>query len=198
MRYLSFGANCQPAYQLRRITGQTEAYFFDWLVTHHDALIKVLTHGPDRLLERSELVNNGKTVLDDSTGLRFYAHDFSNTNGIISPGFTTELASVRDKYMRRWQRTLELIRSCPNLCIVRLYLHCSDEEIRQQTTEIEGVVQQLSPTGAVSFLWVTTNASPLPNSASVATTPERWQGDDMSWDRIITPGSRPIFRSFQA
>src|SRR3954467_14056898 len=64
-RLISLGNFCQTAYQLRRITGDERASFFDWLVTPADALVRVLEADFAGVFEPANLA-----LTEDGTGVR--------------------------------------------------------------------------------------------------------------------------------
>ena len=56
MRFIALGADCQPAYQIRRLRGETIPLFFDWLVTPIRSVMPLIESGfadaftPERLI----------------------------------------------------------------------------------------------------------------------------------------------------
>lgn len=200
---VSLGVNCQVAHQIRRATGQREAFFFDWIVTEHAALLKATPLHFTSILESEnlQLATNRKSVLDLGSGLRFYLHDFPSKDGVIDPE-TLEASGVaiRDKYLRRAERTRSLLLSGSPVVLVRYVHGPSPDVLMQQRSEIMDAFRRNYPQGNLSFLWVT-------DSDAVAATlgipcappsPLGWTGDNAAWDRAFTfAPNLPVHRQIE-
>jgi hypothetical protein len=187
---VSLGTNCQVAHQIRRITGQREAFFFDWIVTEHDALLRSAALQFQALLapKNLQLATNGKSVLDAATGLRFYLHDFPSTNGMIDPDRLEENASVvREKYLRRAGRTRSLLACGEPVLLVRYLVGQPADVCAQQRDDITRAFRHHYPEVNVRFLWVTDS----PDVAAALgihcapPSPLGWTGDDVAWDMAL-------------
>src|SRR5262249_39680549 len=97
---ISLGLSCQPAAHIRDMLGQTEAYFFDWLVTEPEALRATIERNFEVLLEPTKLRYSDARriqILDPTTGLLFQ-HDFPADGDVIRPDYADHVEDVRGKY----------------------------------------------------------------------------------------------------
>ena len=195
MIYLSFGASCQPAYQIRRVTGDPVAYFFDWLITTREALRYCLREfDPDSFLAREpELCDGNMRVLDSASGIKFQ-HDFPSQAGRIDPMLIApSVAAVREKYLRRRER---LLAKLAGNCVAIRYewggaSFAANE--RQAMTSFRGSFEGL-PGGQRLFVLASEDVSAtrveddqLYFRLAKYAGPEgdRWKGDDASWNALF-------------
>ena len=100
---VSVGGDCQPAHQLRRITGLQQAHVFDWLLVRADGVARLLDAGFADWLQPADLSLQAQPyacVNDARYGAQFL-HDFA-----LHEDFLQDLARVRAKYevlVQRWQ-----------------------------------------------------------------------------------------------
>lgn len=100
---VSVGGDCQPAHQIRRITGRHEAHVFDWLLLDAAGAARLIACdfegwlAPETLSLHSQPFGH---VHDAAYGVRFL-HDFP-----LDAGFMAHAGAVRGKYMalaERWR-----------------------------------------------------------------------------------------------
>lgn len=181
---ISLGANCQAAYQIRRVLGVEVAYVFDWLVISPSAAAEAIRAdfrvplGADRLELRHD------HILDRPTGTRF-VHDFP-----IDPGFLDHLPRVRDKYEFLGARTAEAAQRDPLFVMTAVKPH----KVRRVTDALTDVL------GARWRLLIANggdaSSEPIDNVTfcRLGETQHqhgRWRGDDAGWEaafRAVIPG----------
>ena len=141
MRYekaVSVGVSCQPAKQIRTLLGQTEAYFFDWLISPLPAVLCALENDFSNILQSENLsyTDHRKIRLRDAANGLEYQHDFPIDRDnpdplqreVILPDFASHAALARDKYARRLQRTNAAMESGAPVLMVRYVNARSDLE----------------------------------------------------------------------
>lgn len=101
-RVISVGMGCGPASMLKHYYLRDASYPFDWLTTPIDSLIEQLESDFSHFLLSSDTlsrrVNNARYIFDSASGISLQ-HDFT-PNGSLE----IELPSVREKYLRRYNR----------------------------------------------------------------------------------------------
>lgn len=103
---VSVGGDCQPAYQIRRITGRHEAHVFDWLLVRAEGVAQLIDSGFEGWLQTPALSLEAQPyahVRDAAYNVHFL-HDFP-----LAPGFEAEAGRVRAKYevlVHRWRMLL--------------------------------------------------------------------------------------------
>jgi hypothetical protein len=151
---MSLGAACQVAYQIKRHF-QQPTFFFDWVVTSHNALISIIKNNfPDVLTGQIEIADKREIfVRDRSTGLLFYDHDFPlDESKKISPGFGDIVPQVREKYKRRSDRMKQILESDKDILLIR---HTYNEfPADAQRFEVETLFRTIYTHANIEFLWV--------------------------------------------
>ncbi|CAN5715132.1 hypothetical protein BH11PSE13_BH11PSE13_11000 [soil metagenome] len=101
---VSVGGDCQPAHQIRRITGHDEAHFFDWLMIGAEGAARLIEEDFDGFLgdarELALIRVPHASVRESRYGARLL-HDLPLTDD-----FPTHIETVRQKYAfltRRWR-----------------------------------------------------------------------------------------------
>lgn len=155
-KVISLGLTCAPAAHIRDYFPQPEAYFFDWLITQHDPLVRTLEADFAGLLVPQNLSVDEKRmrVIDAANGLQ-YQHDFPKEAEIIIPDFSQSADKVRDKYEFLARRTKDLFASGANLLMVRFTKvdrRVFEAEYRRRITSL---LSEKYPRSSFSFLWIT-------------------------------------------
>lgn len=103
---VSVGGDCQPAHQIRRITGRHEAHVFDWLLVRADGVARLIDSGFDGWLQTGALSLETQPYahIRDAAHNVHFLHDFP-----LEPGFEADADRVRAKYgvlVQRWHLLL--------------------------------------------------------------------------------------------
>lgn len=184
-KFISIGQACPCAYHIRRVTGQREAHFFDWIVTSHKALMDALPLKFSELLPADRLRRFPTHLLDESTGLRFYAHDFPGDHrGHIRDDYAEHVDAVREKYLRRAERTQALFTSGNPVVVVRYGQDTPMTKFEGEIREIKSAFARLYPDGNFRYLWLS-HFSSIHGDVFQAPETDRWQGSDAAWDRAL-------------
>lgn len=73
---VSLGRACQPAYQLRRLTGSESAHVFDWIITTDAGLIHWIESDLRGFFARDRLVTSQSGVVIDEATQTQFIHEF--------------------------------------------------------------------------------------------------------------------------
>lgn len=192
---VGLGYHCESTYQLRRITGQDRAHFFDWLDLDLVAVREIIAADFADVLRPglSEPFSNGLCVRDRGSNIRFF-HDFHAPAGTpLTPALIVEQhPAVREKFAYladRW-RALTVSRSRV------LYVHhdAFDESGPGDLAALHGLLRSRYPDHTFDLLWLRRtppeDAAVLPPGvtwSTVAAQPGRWEGSDAAWDAALAP-----------
>jgi hypothetical protein len=87
-KVISLGHSCTPAYHIRKLLNQQEAYFFDWLVVPPPALLFLVKNGLMKLFNKPKFAihepGNKRyiTVIQTELKVIFY-HEFKKEKGLL-------------------------------------------------------------------------------------------------------------------
>ncbi|WP_411080498.1 DUF1796 family putative cysteine peptidase [Streptomyces sp. cmx-18-6] len=192
---VGLGYHCESTYQLRRVTGQERAHFFDWLDLDLDSVARTIEADFANVLRPglSEPFSNGLCVRDRGSGIRFF-HDFhAPPDAPLTPALIAgQHPAVREKFAclaARW-RALTASRSRV------LYVHhdAFDESRAADLAALHGLLRSRYPGHAFDLLWLRRTApedtAALPPGVTwgaVAAQPGRWEGSDAAWDAALAP-----------
>lgn len=98
---VSIGSNCEVTWNLRNHFGLSDAYPFDWWITPHNALLKLLENRLGGLFEASNLyIPDDKSTVVDRYYNIMYHHDFSRDENhkIDINAIEPQLAHLKEKY----------------------------------------------------------------------------------------------------
>ena len=134
---ISLGESCTVAHQIE-INKLTNAYYpFDWNLTFTvDSIIYALEHKFEQFLVAKNLVNRENHKIHDIVYDIWLVHDFPLKQKIIHDGSTYSyivenwqdfIEEVRQKYLRRVQRFLDLKNYSGKLIFIRI--NCSHESV---------------------------------------------------------------------
>lgn len=157
MDFIPLGSTCSVAYQMQQLGLRTCAYPFDWLrVESLKDITNVLrnnftdfvtscekTSESDKFpisktddFPRIDQERNVSIIMKNKYNMKFY-HDFDNN---------TDLNQINEKYKRRIERFMDIIRSSCKICFVRDELKVNkltDEMIDEFISEIHKINPQL-------------------------------------------------------
>ena len=195
MQLLSLGYDCKVAWQIRRHSGQDQAFFFDWLMTPPDALSVLLGRDEDLLRDgRWELIKDDCCLRDLDTGLMFM-HEFpavpvvggEQSHRILPELVSSHLPVARAKFAYLRRKTLELLRGSPDLLLVRADEVATLDEAMEQANRMRRLFLPINP--RLKFAVASTL---IPASGAVADTlifktepGEDWRGGHASWSQLF-------------
>lgn len=119
MQFISIGRGCNVKYQINRHCKNSETLFFDWLGTDMDTVISVLQcKNINDILTYDNIIRDPKTnlgsrVLIKSLPYCVSIHDFKLDFS------DKEIYNFLNKYKRRYERIIEIIKSNKKLCFIR-------------------------------------------------------------------------------
>ena len=191
-RLISLGRHCQTAFQIRRYTGDTTTFFFDWARTLFPDLLHILRSNFAESLDLSnlELAEGDTVVRDRATGL-LYRHLFSHnpvTDRIEAETIPHEFAMRRAKHdflVDRWRSVVQ----------EETILFIRHDELDPE--EIDDLYATLiACTGKSSFLLVLSPAhNPIAPARDgilvrggfpIPSGHDNWKGLDLLWDKLFT------------
>lgn len=201
---VGLGYHCETTYQLRRITGNESAHFFDWLDLELESVVEAIADDFAHVLRPGQVepFSDGLCALDRGSDIRFF-HDFRPADGrpLTQDDIDRQLDSVRAKFTALAERWRALAASEAKV----LYVHhdAFDESTARDLNRLRQVIATAHPRQRFSLLWLrrTPPADPVLLSAgitwgTVTESPGRWEGDDAQWDEVfsavpLSRGPRP-------
>lgn len=191
-RCVGLGYHCESTHQIRRITGDDRAHFFDWLDLDFESVVETIADGFANVLRPGmvEPFSDGLCALDRGSDIRFF-HDFRSSSGstLSRQDIESQLGSVRAKFAALADRWRTLAGSSARV----LYVHhdAFDELAPADLRRLRLVIATAHPGHRFDLLWL--RRTPPDNTAAdalgpgiawgtVAAAPGRWQGDDDQWD----------------
>ncbi|MFB9518947.1 papain-like cysteine peptidase [Streptomyces cremeus] len=190
---VGLGYHCESTHQIRRITGDARAHFFDWLDLDYASVLALLdTDFRDVLLPGgSEPFSDGRCAHDRGTGVRFF-HEFRPAAGdrLTQADIDRQLPAVREKFLSLAERWRTRTRSGERT----LYVHhdAFDELTDADVARLPELLAQRFPGHRSAVLWLRrtppASVAALPPGVVWDTVPEapgRWQGSDADWDRVF-------------
>ncbi|MFD4116794.1 DUF1796 family putative cysteine peptidase [Streptomyces niveus] len=191
---VGLGYHCETTYQLRRITGNESAHFFDWLDLDFDAVVETITEDFAHVLRPGQVepFSDGLCALDRGSDIRFF-HDFAPSEGrlLTQDDIDRQLDGVRAKFMALAERWRALAASSAHV----LYVHhdAFDECATRDLARLRHTIATAHPGQRFSLLWLRRTppadaADLAPGIAwgTVAEAPGRWEGDDAQWDEVFS------------
>lgn len=193
---VGLGYHCETTYQLRRITGNDSAHFFDWLDLELESVVEAISDDFAHVLRPGQVepFSDGLCALDRGTDIRFF-HDFRPADGrLLTQGdIDRQLDAVRAKFTALAERWRALAASPAHV----LYVHhdAFDESTARDLNRLRQVIATAHPGQRFSLLWLrrTPPADPAVLSPGItwgtvaeARDPDRWEGDDAQWDKAFS------------
>lgn len=186
---VSVGGDCQPAHQIRRITGLHHAHVFDWLLVRADGVAALLESdfaewlAPDTLFLEAEPYAH---VRDARYGVQFL-HDFA-----LQPDFLRGLPQVRAKYealVQRWRQLMDADAAV-------LFVWKGDEGA-PAVARIARALQRARGGRPSHLLALRSDVEEAPwqlpgisNRFMRQPEPYAWTGEDAAWDALFESGPR--------
>ncbi|WP_037801990.1 DUF1796 family putative cysteine peptidase, partial [Streptomyces sp. NRRL F-5135] len=192
-RCVGLGYHCESTHQIRRITGDDRAHFFDWLDLEFESVVETIAGDFSGVLRPGmvEPFSDGHCALDRGTDIRFF-HDFRPSSGraLSQSDIDSQLPAVRAKFVALADRWRGLADSPARV----LYVHhdAFDEVTAADLRRLRLVIATAHPGHRFDLLWLR-RTPPVDAEAlgpgitwgTVAEVPGRWQGDDAAWDAVF-------------
>lgn len=199
----SLGERCMTAHQMRLNKLRSESNPFDWLITSDiNAIVDTLLNDWRQFFLKENLVIQNKgpehtTVMDSATGF-ISLHDF-----IVNKPFDEEYDKFTDKYTRRINRFMDLIRSSQSILFVRTNATEFDIDNLQRLT-------MLNPHAKIDFLIVNTTDTTVVKSIpskyenvhiyEISNQPDLaydvWMGNHAHWKEVLSHYSLIGYQDF--
>jgi len=194
---VGLGQHCESTYQIRRITGQENAHFFDWLEIDLVFVQQAIETDFRGLLRpgRMALTTDGQGAVDLDAGIEFY-HEFTARPGaeLTVADVEEQLPVVQEKMAFLATRWREMVTSQARVLYVRQ--DANGVESVADLRLLRDTIADRYPGHDFAILWLRRSApedvEKLPAGTAfreVGLVPGRWQGDDAAWDALF--GSLP-------
>ncbi|MEV6121257.1 papain-like cysteine peptidase [Streptomyces sp. NPDC052077] len=197
---VGLGYHCESTHQIRRITGEDRAHYFDWLDLELASVIETLEADFANVLRPglSEPFSDGACALDRGSDIRFF-HEFradaDAPGGLLTQdAIDRQLPRVRAKFdflAERWRAT-----SASAARVLYVHHDAFDESDTDDLLRLRAALSRSHPGHRFGLLWLR-RTPPPPRSAArlpdgirwdtVEPVPGRWEGDDAGWDRALAP-----------
>ncbi|MFF1418724.1 papain-like cysteine peptidase [Streptomyces sp. NPDC058280] len=187
---VGLGYHCESTHQIRRITGDDRAHFFDWLDLDFESVVETIAGDFADVLRPGmvEPFSDGLCALDRGSDIRFF-HDFRPTAGstLGQRDIDRQLPDVRAKFQALAGRWRTLAQSSARV----LYVHhdAFDEVTAADLRRLRLVIATAHPGHRFDLLWLRRTPpgdghtlGPGIRWGTVAAAPGRWQGDDAQWN----------------
>ena len=191
---VSLGRACQPAYQIRRVTGAQTAHVFDWIITPDAALRTLVESRLQGFFARERLqMGPEECVVDAVSDVRFQ-HEFPPGADIDAKH--AEHAPRFAALVARWR---ELSASRRRVLFIRQ--HAWDPDPRETAQRLRRALDLAAPALAYTLLYLTETETPPWGEARIVNrhlrqpAPYDWRGDDQAWSELLaefatSPASR--------
>ncbi|MFF2964542.1 DUF1796 family putative cysteine peptidase [Streptomyces sp. NPDC057963] len=190
---VGLGQHCESTYQIRRITGQETAQFFDWLEIDLVFVRQALDTDFRGLLKpgRMALTTDGQGAIDLDASIELY-HEFHAQPGaeLTLADVEEQLPAVREKLEFLAGRWRELVASPARVLYVRQ--DANGVETAADLERLQTTLRERYPGHDFAILWLRRTApeelDKLPPGVACRELPlleGRWQGDDRAWDEMF-------------
>ncbi len=199
---VSLGRHCQPAYQIRRLTGVEAAGIFDWIYTTDDGLVRLIESGLAGFFALGELAVGGHGVVEDGRTSTRFMHEFPPGSDIAA-----QHAVHAGRFAMLAERWRALLASDRRALFVRVP---SDPEAdgRAVAERLRAAIARQAPRLRFTILVLSDNpADDAPwgqkgvlNHHLRQPEPYDWRGDDAVWAALLTQALRapvPWWRSLR-
>ncbi|NJQ04652.1 DUF1796 family putative cysteine peptidase [Streptomyces lonarensis] len=190
---VGLGYHCEVTHQLRRVTGDERAAFFDWLDLELASVVEAIDTDFREVLRPGavEPFSDGLCALDRGSDIRFF-HDFApgEPGRLTREDIEEQLPAVRAKFRHLADRFRARAASSARV----LYIHhdAFDESAADDLRRLRATLAAAHPGHRFALLWVRrtppTDGAALPPGIAWDTTPlvpGRWEGDDSAWDDVF-------------
>ena len=195
-KIIGLGHACDVAYQIRRITHDETAYFYDWLMTpQHSCNLMDIDWDNFLTSKNWNLSDDARGVIDRATGIEF-RHQFkwiSNSSDLIDEALVEgQLAQAKEKFLYLRNVTLTAIRSKNYVYLIRRDSFESPDDAMLAAEKILSAYLKLNP--LIRLIIVSPHAvsetfTPyyifVKSKLRPATDTGWWCGEDNSWNRVL-------------
>ena len=190
---VGLGQHCESTYQIRRITGQETAQFFDWLEIDLVFVRQALETNFRGLLKpgRMALTTDGQGAIDLDAGIEFYHEFHAHPDAELTlADIEEQLPAVRKKLEFLADRWRDLVASPARVLYVRQ--DANGVETAADLERLQTTLRERYPGHDFAILWlrrtVPEDLDKLPKAVACREIPlleGRWQGDDRAWDELF-------------
>ena len=190
---IGLGQECESTFQIRRITGEEGAHFFDWLYMDLEFVTTAIATDFRDVLRpgKISLSTDGLAALDSGAGIKFYHEFTAEADGDLTlADIERQLPAVRKKYAFLATRWREMATSSARVLYVRQ--DTNDIELVSEICQLRDTIADRYPGHDFALLWLRPSVPPdldaLPPGIAfreLKLAPGRWQGDDDAWDAVF-------------
>lgn len=193
-QYFSCGVWCATAYQIRRVTANEEAYFFDWLITKGQAYDFLLKDNAEFLKHNGlQLIDDDLRLLDTYSGLAFQ-HEFKTIDGrILTEQVPQQLKKASEKFIYMKEKLIYALKSSVRPVVVRANPDivtfndaCLEYEyLKQVFWQINERINFLVLSTQLVQEFINERYAFLSLAELRVRDRDSWKGDNVSWDRAF-------------
>ncbi|MEV2245510.1 papain-like cysteine peptidase [Streptomyces sp. NPDC049970] len=190
---VGLGYHCESTHQIRRITGDSRAHFFDWLDLELASVVEAVETDFRHVLRPglTDPFDGGSCAIDRGSDIRFF-HEFraeAPHGRLTQTDIDAQHPSVAAKFAHLAGRWRTMTASGARV----LYVHhdAFDEADPGDMRHLAATLAAQHPGHRFDLLWLRRTppaAGFLPDGVTwdtVPLVPDRWQGDDRAWDRTL-------------
>lgn len=193
-QYFSCGVWCATAYQIRRVTANEEAYFFDWLISKGQSYDFLLKDNADFLkYDGWQLIDDDFRLLDKYSGLAFQ-HEFKAINGrILTEQVPQQLKKTSEKFIYLKEKLVDALNNSVRPVVVRANPDIVTlNDARLEYESLKQVFWQINE--RINFLVLSTQLEQefineryafLSLAEVRVRDRDSWKGDNVSWERAF-------------
>jgi hypothetical protein len=185
-RFISLGGDCQPAHHIRRLSAQSTALTFDWLITPVRAVKPLIETGFENMFDREVLsweeVEDGWHVTDERHNL-LAMHQFKSRDH-------RDVDIVIQKLRERGRAILQLIEEPAPIIFVRRWHSVDLDAGRDEVLDLHAFLTVRKPNCVFLYLQQDNTGQPvIDGTYIVCYSPgalDKWTGDDTIYERNFT------------
>jgi hypothetical protein len=181
---VSLGRACQPAYQLRRLTGSDSAHVFDWIITTDAGLIHWIESDLRGFFARDRLVaDQSGVVIDEATETQF-VHEFPP-----EAEFDAAYEANSGRFAMLVDRWRDLMASDQRVLFVRQ--HAWGNDARTSALRLRAAIAARAPRLRFDLLYLTPDEQGdwrepgIINRFLRQPEPYEWTGDNNAWGEVL-------------
>jgi len=189
--FISLGEWCETAFQINRYTKNSEAYFFNWLITPNDSYKSIFLNDTEFFKPNNwEISENLIRVHDKGTGI-FFQHEFEVIdkvkNHIDQNKVENHLPIAQSKFIFLKKKTLKAIESFRTIYLIRQEDFNNIDDALKRIQHIKEIFYPLN--NNINIILTSREIKEeIQNGKYLILRNERsssWQGSNESWDRVF-------------